>query len=136
MGFCGINKGINFKFRNAALHCYYFLRLLSSEREIQQKSALFHYWRINLYLFNDPTWNCFSRFSQPVHFSRFKPDNLLLSTTRFSGYNLEKLQVDWTWKRMPSSYRYRLIPHTSDQLKVGFIYTFWCSLLSTSSTLE
>ena len=32
----------------------------------------------------------FSRFSQPVHFSRFKPDNLLLSTARFSGYNLEK----------------------------------------------
>jgi hypothetical protein len=32
----------------------------------------------------------FSRFSQPVLFSRFKPDNLLLSTARFSGYNLEK----------------------------------------------
>ena len=32
----------------------------------------------------------FSRFSQPVHFSRFKPDNLLLSTSSFSGYNLEK----------------------------------------------
>ena len=32
----------------------------------------------------------FSRFSQPVHFSRFKPDNFLLSTARFSGYNLEK----------------------------------------------
>jgi len=25
-----------------------------------------------------------------VHFSRFKPDNLLLSTARFAGYNLEK----------------------------------------------
>ena len=33
----------------------------------------------------------FSRFSQPVHFSRFKPDNLLLGTARFSGYNLEKI---------------------------------------------
>ena len=32
----------------------------------------------------------FSRFSQPVHFSRFKPDNLLLSTAGFPGYNLEK----------------------------------------------
>ena len=32
----------------------------------------------------------FSRFSQPVHFSRFKPDNLLLSTAIFAGYNLEK----------------------------------------------
>ena len=32
----------------------------------------------------------FSRFSQPVHFFRFKHDNLLLSTARFSGYNLEK----------------------------------------------
>ena len=32
----------------------------------------------------------FSRFSQPVYFSRFKPDKLLLSTARFSGYNLEK----------------------------------------------
>ena len=32
----------------------------------------------------------FSRFSQPVHFSMFKPDNLLLSTARFSCYNLEK----------------------------------------------
>jgi hypothetical protein len=31
-----------------------------------------------------------SRFRQPVHFSRFKPGNLLLSTARFSGYNLEK----------------------------------------------
>ena len=30
----------------------------------------------------------FSRFNQPVHFSRFKPDNLLLSTARLSGYNL------------------------------------------------
>ena len=36
----------------------------------------------------------FSKFSQPVHFSRFKPDNLLLSTTIFSGYNLEKY-TDW-----------------------------------------
>jgi hypothetical protein len=35
----------------------------------------------------------FSRFSQPVHFSRFKLDNLLLSTARFSGYNLEKCTV-------------------------------------------
>ena len=33
----------------------------------------------------------FSRFSQPVHFSRFKPENLLLSTARFTGYNLEKM---------------------------------------------
>ena len=33
----------------------------------------------------------FSRFSQPVYFSRFKPDNLLLSTARFSGYNLKKI---------------------------------------------
>jgi hypothetical protein len=32
----------------------------------------------------------FSRFSQPVHIFRFKPDNLLLSTARFSGYNHEK----------------------------------------------
>ena len=32
----------------------------------------------------------FSRFSKPAHFSRFKPDNLLLGTARFSGYNLEK----------------------------------------------
>ena len=32
----------------------------------------------------------FYRFSQPVHFSRFKPDNLLLSTARFPGLNLEK----------------------------------------------
>ena len=29
----------------------------------------------------------FSRFSQPAHFSRFKTDNLLLSTARFPGYN-------------------------------------------------
>jgi hypothetical protein len=27
---------------------------------------------------------------QPGIFSRFKPDNLLLSTARFPGYNLEK----------------------------------------------
>jgi hypothetical protein len=33
----------------------------------------------------------FCRFSQPVHFSRFKPDNLLLGTARFAGYNLEKI---------------------------------------------
>ena len=33
----------------------------------------------------------FSRFSQPVNFSRFKPYNFLLSTARFSGYNLEKI---------------------------------------------
>ena len=32
----------------------------------------------------------FSRFSQPVHFPRFKPDNILLSTAKFSVYNLEK----------------------------------------------
>ena len=32
----------------------------------------------------------FSRLSQPVHFSRFKPDTLLLSTARFAVYNLEK----------------------------------------------
>ena len=32
----------------------------------------------------------FSRFSQAVHFLRFKPGNLLLSTARFSGYNPEK----------------------------------------------
>ena len=32
----------------------------------------------------------FSRFSQPAHFTRFKPDNLLLFTAKFSGYNLEK----------------------------------------------
>ena len=51
------------------------------------------YWGINLYLQNDPTWHFsrfISRFSQPVYFSRFKPDNLLLSTTKFSGYNLGK----------------------------------------------
>ena len=35
----------------------------------------------------------FSRFSQPVHFSRFKPDNLLLSTARFSGYNPGKMYM-------------------------------------------
>ena len=34
----------------------------------------------------------FSRFSQPAHFSRFKPDDLLLSTARFTGYNLEKFR--------------------------------------------
>ena len=32
----------------------------------------------------------FSTFSQPIHFSRFKPDNFKLSTARFSGYNMEK----------------------------------------------
>ena len=42
-----------------------------------------------------------SRFSQPVHFYNLKPDNLLLSTSRFSGYNLaflsgSNLQVQ-TW---------------------------------------
>ena len=30
----------------------------------------------------------FSRFSQPAHFFRFKPDHLLLNRARFSGYNL------------------------------------------------
>ena len=30
----------------------------------------------------------FSRFSQPEHFSRFKPDHLLLNRARFAGYNL------------------------------------------------
>jgi hypothetical protein len=30
----------------------------------------------------------FSRFSQPEHFSRFKPDHLLLNRARFSGDNL------------------------------------------------
>ena len=30
----------------------------------------------------------FSRFSQPEHFSRFKPDYLLLNRARFSGDNL------------------------------------------------
>jgi hypothetical protein len=35
-----------------------------------------------------------SSFSQPVYFSRFIPDNLLLSTARFPGYNLKNVQVD------------------------------------------
>ena len=44
------------------------------------------FWGINLY---QPALFC--RFSQPtVHFSRFKHDNLLLSTARFAGYNLER----------------------------------------------
>ena len=43
----------------------------------------------------------FSRFSQPVHFSRFKPDNLLLSTARFSGYNLEKYTGCLNLEKMP-----------------------------------
>ena len=43
----------------------------------------------------------FSRFSQPVHFSRFKPDNLLLSTARFSGYNLEKFTGRLNLEKMP-----------------------------------
>ena len=30
----------------------------------------------------------FYRFSQPVHFSRFKPDHLLLNRARFLGDNL------------------------------------------------
>ena len=30
----------------------------------------------------------FSRFNQPEHFSRFKPDHLLLNRARFSGDNL------------------------------------------------
>ena len=50
----------------------------------------------------------FSRFGQPVHFFRFKPDNLLLSAAKFSGYNqrytyrvLQTIQMKliplWVW---------------------------------------
>ena len=43
----------------------------------------------------------FSRFSQPLHFSTFKPDNLLLSTASFSGYNLEKYTGWLNLEKMP-----------------------------------
>ena len=53
---------------------------------------------------------CFSRFSQPVHFYRFKPDNLLLSAARFSDYNLEKctgwLNLEKRLDYFTGTYRY------------------------------
>ena len=56
----------------------------------------------------------FSRFSQLVHFSRFKPNNLLLSTARFTGYNLEKYTGWLNLEKIPVwihfTGTYRLIP--------------------------
>ena len=68
------------------------------------------FWGINLY---QPALFC--RFSQPtVHFSRFKHDNLLLSTAIFSGYNQENRLTEPAKKgQVGSFYRYRLIPHLS-----------------------
>ena len=63
---------------------------------VGQTLPLNHLTKLNCLLGNQSIpvkWSnlpCFCRFRQPVHFSRFRPDNLLLSTARFAGYNLEK----------------------------------------------
>ena len=72
---------------------------------------------------------------QPAIFSRFKPDNLLLSTARFSGYNLEKMPG------VGSFYRYRLIPHQYSRFNklkdIYFVILFedWTTLKKTLLSL-
>ena len=61
----------------------------------------------------------FSRFSQLVHFSRFKLDNLLLSTAKLSGYNLEKCTA-WLTMEKNAMLDHRLIR----QLCNWYVYLF------------
>ena len=62
------------------------LRAILSKNKIniQLHLGMYMYHKI----FGELIYTC--KMIQPVDFSRFKPDNLLLSTARFAGYNLEK----------------------------------------------
>ena len=44
------------------------------------------FWQVQIYRLGS-NLSFFSRFSQPAHFFRFKPDHLLLNRARFSGDN-------------------------------------------------
>ena len=72
-----------------------------------------------------------SRFSQPVLFSRFKPDNLRLSTARFSGYNLEKCTgwLNLEKCQVGPFYRYRLIPQVFQNSTHNLKRNSWLPLL-------